>query len=130
MSISKHLKNIHFMVMISHAIPFILGILGLPWFARHDPHVSWSSLWILQWGTNCFTCFLLPATEEGLADPQRTMAAIESILPQYRDLAEVFSKRRAASLPPHCLYETAINLLPGATLPCGWLYSLAVVERK
>ena len=49
---------------------------------------------------------------------------------EYLDLKEVFSKSRAASLPPHRPYDCAIELLPGESPPKGKLYSLSVPERE
>ncbi|XP_038822213.1 uncharacterized protein LOC120022396 [Salvelinus namaycush] len=49
---------------------------------------------------------------------------------EYLDLKEVFSKSRAASLPPHRPYDCAIDLLPGESPPKGKLYSLSVPERE
>ncbi len=48
----------------------------------------------------------------------------------YHDLRVVFSKSRASSLPPHCLYDCAIDLLPGTSPPKGRLYSLSRPERE
>ncbi|KAI2643813.1 Transposon Tf2-9 polyprotein [Labeo rohita] len=55
---------------------------------------------------------------------------LESIPVPYRDLAEVFSKRRAALLPPHRPYDLAIDLVPGAVPPRGHLYSLSAAEHQ
>ncbi|XDV14335.1 hypothetical protein PO909_014606 [Leuciscus waleckii] len=49
---------------------------------------------------------------------------------EYFDLRAVFSRSRAASLPPHRPYDCSIELLPGTTPPRGRLYSLSVPERK
>lgn len=46
------------------------------------------------------------------------------------DLKEVFNKDKATSLPPHRPLDCAIELLPGALLPKGRLYSLSGPERK
>ncbi len=43
---------------------------------------------------------------------------------------EVFSKSRAASLPPHRPYDCAIDLVPGTSPPKGRLYSLSAPERE
>ena len=48
----------------------------------------------------------------------------------YHDLAPVFSKDRALSLPPHYPYDCAIDLLPGALRPVGRLYNLSVPEKE
>ena len=48
----------------------------------------------------------------------------------YHDLAQVFSKDQALSLPPHRPYDCAIDLLPGALLPVGRLYNLSIPEKE
>ena len=48
----------------------------------------------------------------------------------YHDLARVFGKDQALSLPPHRPYDCAINLLLGAPLPVGRLYNLSVPEKE
>lgn len=49
---------------------------------------------------------------------------------EYHDLRAVFSRSRAASLPPHRPYDCSIDLLPGTSPPHGRLYSLSVPERE
>jgi len=39
----------------------------------------------------------------------------------YHDLAEVFNKDKALSLPQHRTFDCAIDLLPGAHLPTSKL---------
>lgn len=46
----------------------------------------------------------------------------QTIPEEYQDLVE------AIQLPPHCLYNLAIDLLPGSTLPHSCLYSLSAME--
>lgn len=58
-----------------------------------------------------------------------TPPEISRVPPEYSDLAEVFSKTRAASLPPHRPYDCPIDLLPGTCPPRGKLYSLSGPER-
>ena len=63
-----------------------------------------------------------------LAPPERTDL---SMVPAcYHDLEEVFSKKKATTLPPHRPYDCAIDLLPGASPPRGRLYSLSVSESQ
>ncbi len=54
----------------------------------------------------------------------------QNVPSEYRDLKGVFSKSRAASLPPHRPYDCAIDLLPGTSPPKGKLYSLSALERE
>ncbi|XDV37137.1 hypothetical protein PO909_006790 [Leuciscus waleckii] len=63
-------------------------VLGHPWLAKHGPRI--------EWGQN---------SEEPVN--------LSNVPPEYLDLKEVFSKSRAASLPPHRPYDCAIDLLPG-----------------
>lgn len=46
------------------------------------------------------------------------------------DLEQVFNKARATSLPSHCSYDCAINLLPGTSPPYGHMYSLSVPKHQ
>jgi transposase InsO family protein len=48
----------------------------------------------------------------------------------YSDFADVFSKARADTLPPHRDYDHAIDLEPGNTLPLGPIYRLSEVELR
>ncbi|KAK2908400.1 hypothetical protein Q8A73_009473 [Channa argus] len=52
------------------------------------------------------------------------------IPPAYHDLAPVFNKEQAMSLPPHRPFDCAIDLQPGAPLPTGRLYNLSRPERE
>ncbi|KAI2646997.1 Transposon Ty3-I Gag-Pol polyprotein [Labeo rohita] len=49
---------------------------------------------------------------------------------EYHDLRAVFSRSRAASLPPHRPYHCSIDLIPGSTPSRGKLYSLSNPERE
>ncbi|XP_029303854.1 uncharacterized protein LOC115018779 [Cottoperca gobio] len=49
---------------------------------------------------------------------------------EYHDLAEVFSKRRATSLPPHRPFDCAIDLLPGSFPTRGRIFSLSPAETQ
>ncbi len=61
---------------------------------------------------------------------QEEMGNLSNVPEEYLDLKEVFSKSRAASLPPHRPYDCAIELVPGMSPPKGRLYSLSVPERE
>ncbi len=61
---------------------------------------------------------------------QDEMGSLSNVPEEYLDLKEVFSKSRAASLPPHRPYDCAIELVPGMSPPKGRLYSLSVPERE
>ncbi|KAL0146466.1 hypothetical protein M9458_058229 [Cirrhinus mrigala] len=60
------------------------------------------------------------------AEPSPKLAQVPS---EYADLIEVFSKTRAAVLPPHRPYDCTIELLSGTCPPRGRLYSLSIPEQ-
>eukprot|EP00066_Takifugu_rubripes_P023648 XP_011612914.1 PREDICTED: uncharacterized protein LOC105417912 [Takifugu rubripes] len=66
----------------------------------------------------------------GTSAPHGTPPDLAGVPEQYHDLAEVFSKVRVTSLPPHRPYDCAIDLPPGIAPPKGRLYSLSEPERK
>ncbi len=55
---------------------------------------------------------------------------LSNVPAEYLDLKVVFSKSRAASLPPHRPYDCAIELLSGMSPPKGRLYSLFTPESE
>lgn len=70
----------------------------------------------------CLPCPQLPRLSPETTDLSKVPSA-------YHDLAPVSSKDKALSLPPHCPYDCAINLLLGATLPSSRLYNLSEPEQ-
>lgn len=107
--------------------------LGLPWLRTHNPSVDWITREVLFTSDYCRSrCFC--------ATPPPTLAAPVLVSPDhsdcanipscYHDLKEVFNKTKACSLPPHRSYDCAIDLLPGAFLPRGRLYSLSAPETQ
>ena len=55
---------------------------------------------------------------------------LTSVLKCYHDLGEVFSKSKATSLPPHRPYDCPIDLISGAAIPRGKLYSISGSEEE
>ena len=53
---------------------------------------------------------------------------LSSVLEDYHDYADVFSKANASTLPPHHDYDLKIELEEGTTPPLGTIYSLTLVE--
>ncbi|XP_068589431.1 olfactory receptor 4B13-like [Cebidichthys violaceus] len=64
-------------------------------------------------------CLLLSSVRKYLRSPRRpdTGPSLSAVPREYMDLGEAFNKERALSLPPHCPYDCAIDLLSGAPLP-------------
>ncbi|KAL4007301.1 hypothetical protein ACER0C_001153 [Sarotherodon galilaeus] len=126
----NHVGNICFCVFKAPVTPLVLGY---PWLSLHNPHIDWKKEQIMGWSTDChMTCLraaspsvLSPLPEKSLKVPE-----LSAVPPVYHDLAAVFSKDQASSLPPHRPYDCAIDLLPGAPLPSGRLYSLTQPKRE
>ena len=70
-----------------------------------------------------FNTVVHPDTDPKLPD-------LKSVPGCYHDLGEVFSKSKATSLPPHRPYDCPIELIPGALIPRGILYSISGPERE
>ena len=104
-------------------------ILGHPWLKKHNPNFDWASGKITSWGTDCANS-CLPRTDCLPSNQVPSSPDLNSVPTCYHDLAEVFSKTKATSLPPHRPYDCAIDLLPGSTPPRGRLFSLSAPERQ
>uniref|UniRef100_A0A3B3I1M0 ribonuclease H n=1 Tax=Oryzias latipes TaxID=8090 RepID=A0A3B3I1M0_ORYLA len=117
-----HSELITFHLFRSAAHPLILGF---PWLLRHNPHIDWSMGTVKSWGKSCFNdCF--PVSPN--LNPDDT-PDLEGVPRCYHDLKDVFNKCYATSLPPHRDGDCAIDLLPGAPIPKGRLFSLSIPER-
>ena len=106
----NHVETIQFYVLHAPTAPLVLGH---PWLDKHDPYVAWSSGRILGWSVachaNCLRSALSLSSGTKPSVPPPSLAGIPSA---YHDLAPVFSKESALSLPPHHPYDCAIDLLP------------------
>ena len=69
-------------------------------------------------------------TEDWRMGATLNLALPSNVHLDYSELAEVFSKQKATTLPPHRAYDCAIDLQPGATPPRGALFSLSIPESK
>ncbi|XDV33933.1 hypothetical protein PO909_004169 [Leuciscus waleckii] len=106
-------------------------VLGHPWLTRHNPRVDWLRRSITEWSTKCHeSCLVSACLSVPMSVLQEKAVDLSNVPAEYHDLKEVFSKSRAASLPPHRPYDCAIDLLPGKSPPKGKLYSLSAPERE
>lgn len=88
--------------------------------------------WSVACHSRCLHSALPPVPQNSDGPP---VSPDLSVVPEvYHDIGEVFSNQRALSLslslPPHHLYDCAIDLLPGAPLPSSQLYNLSRPERE
>ena len=55
---------------------------------------------------------------------------LSNVSSKYHKFADVFSKTKAETLPPHCPYDLKINLEEGAQPPVGPIYSLSASKQE
>ena len=126
----NHHETIQFCLMDSPVTPVVLG---LPWLGRHNPVINWSTGAVTGWHTDCYQGCLRSAVASPPSPSPLPCSGefpdLSKVPSAYLRFKEVFSKTRAASLPPHRSYDCAINLSPGTTPPRGRLYSLSVPEH-
>ncbi|KAJ8333610.1 hypothetical protein SKAU_G00416180 [Synaphobranchus kaupii] len=107
-------------------------VLGQTWLRLHNPHIDWRAGRILAWSghclANCLRSALSPPGPKRIR-PLQPAPDLTHVPNLYHDLSQVFSKSRALSLPPHRPYDCCIDLLAGAKLPSGRLYSLSGPEK-
>lgn len=126
----NHTERISFFVFKT---PFAPLVLGYPWLVQHNPQIDWKKERVTGWSVechmNCLKTATPPVTRLTTVEPTEEcdLSAVPFV---YHDLAAVFSKDKAKMLPPHRPYDCAIDLLPGAPLPSGRLYSLTQPERE
>ncbi len=124
----NHSETITFLVTHSPLAPVVLGH---PWLTQHNPRVDWGRNTVSEWSRACYaSCLVSAGFSVSGSVLQDEMGSLFNVPEEYLDLKEVFSKSRAASLPPHRPYDCAIDLVPGMSLPKGRLYSLSVPERE
>uniref|UniRef100_A0A3Q2CFY6 CCHC-type domain-containing protein n=1 Tax=Cyprinodon variegatus TaxID=28743 RepID=A0A3Q2CFY6_CYPVA len=126
----NHRETLSFFVFPSACSPLVLGF---EWLQRHNPHINWTDRHIESWSTSCHeTCLrsAAPAVRSPRGGGEMDSPDLTSVPPEYHDMAPVFSKVSATSLPPHRPYDCAIELLPGAPLPGSRLYSISKPERE
>ena len=124
----NHVESICFKVL--HYSTSLL-VLGRPWLEKHNPHISWSSGRVLSWGDSCYAnCLHSAQSPSSEARRSPDPPDITGVPRAYHDLAAVFSKTSALTLPPHRPYDCAIDLLPGAPLPRSRLYNLSSPEKE
>lgn len=110
----NHHESIWFFVFNSQS-PLVLGF---PWLEQHNLVIDWSVGKIVSCSTSCHVSCLhssmtpSAAPAEGVIELMSNPPDLSNVPTEYHVLAEVFSKERAMSLPPHCPYDCSIDLLP------------------
>ena len=124
----NHVESLQFYVLHAPTAPLVLG---RPWLDPHDPHVFWSSGRIPGWSeARHANCLRSAPSPPGGTKPTPSPSDLTGVPSVYHDLAPVFCKESALSLPPHRTYDCTIDLLPGAPLLVGRLYNLLIPEKE
>ncbi|KAL0161239.1 hypothetical protein M9458_044964, partial [Cirrhinus mrigala] len=124
----NHSESITLLLTPSPLAPIVLGH---PWLVQHNPRVDWGHNSVSAWSDSCYaSCLVTACSSVSCSLLQNESVNLSNVPEEYRDLKEVFSKSRAASLPPHHPYDCAIDLVPGTSPPKGKLYSLSAPERE
>ncbi|KAI2662624.1 Retrotransposon-like protein 1 [Labeo rohita] len=124
----NHSESIPFYILDSPHAPVVLGH---PWLVKHNPRIDWQLKSVSEWSIKCHeSCLVSACPSVSTSMFQEKAVDLCNVPIEYLDLKEVFSKSRAASLPPHRPYDCAIELLPGTSPPKGKLYSLSIHERE
>lgn len=127
-----HTESMQFHIFESTQHPIILGF---PWLKIHNPHIDWPSGKVKEWGEDCKGRCKLSQPVNAPTDSSRIIIDhpdypdLHKVPSCYHDLKEAFNKSKALSLPPHRDFDCPIDLLPGAPIPKGRLYSISRPER-
>jgi hypothetical protein len=97
-------------------------VLGMSWLNKHNPSI--------QWGERTISFSSLYCSKNCLLDPHVIQINSTDLPEIYQELAKVFSEEEASKLPPHWLYNMAIDLLPNAKPRHGPIYSHNVAEHE
>ena len=123
----NHQEEISLLIIDTPHSPVVLGH---PWMAKHKPQVDWARHEILEWDASCSSRCLQKAHAVGVTPQWEESPNLAKVPREYHDLGEVFCKGCATCLPPHRLYDCAIDLKPGAAPPRGRIFSLSRPERE
>ncbi len=114
-----HFISLHILPLIF----FLIFILFLPIFIYI---LLCYVLTILRRGSTCHLPCLSPSAPSSEFQESVDLSRVPS---SYHQFKAVLSKSRATSLPPHCPYDCAVELLPGSCPLRDRIFSLSSPER-
>ena len=123
-----HSETIQFDVIQAPQFQLILGI---PWLEKHNPQIDWVTRTLIFPSEYCSSsCLSKVKGPHSVGKIAMVDTRVEGCLPtQYEDLADVFDKTKATTLPPHRPYDCQIDLVPGDKIPCSRIYALTEKEN-
>lgn len=138
-SISQHSETIVFNVTDIGSFDCILG---MDWLTRHNPQINWNSkmaTFVCCGYSQAISVSLISAHVFSSPYPEITQdlsifsaasEEIEHVPSDYLQYADIFSKSRSNSLPPHRPCDHKINVEEPAIIPHGPIYNLSELELQ
>jgi hypothetical protein len=116
----------------SFAPPELTTLVSLPYYQSATPRISLLNAAAFARASKLadmqtFKLFISVAT---LVNSKATPVDLTNVPTEYHDLVDVFSKKRANTLPAHQPYDLKIELEDGATPPFSPIYSLSQFELR
>uniref|UniRef100_A0A670KNJ5 Gypsy retrotransposon integrase-like protein 1 n=1 Tax=Podarcis muralis TaxID=64176 RepID=A0A670KNJ5_PODMU len=127
MRLGNHREVISFNVTQLSDTPIVLG---MSWLDKHSPAMAWNQRQLTFGSSYCAEHCILPQQEGEEEESQLQLGTLQAVPHKYADFLEVFCEKEADKLPPHRPYDCKIDLLPGAALPKGKLYSMSEDELQ
>ena len=108
-------------------------VLGLRWLTKHNPTVNWLERTITFQSPYCQeNCLPLEHIMASMEEPldEIDVGSQEQIPRAYHEYLKVFGEEEFKALPPHRPYDISIDLVDGAQLPMGPIYSMTPSETR
>lgn len=109
-------QQVHLQITRLESFPVVLG---MPWLRKYNPIIDWQACTVRLKGEQ-----LCAATTTSRAED------LTGVPLEYQDFADVFSKEKADTLPPHRSFDHHIPIEEGKSPPFGPIYSLSENELK
>ncbi|CUA73094.1 Transposon Ty3-G Gag-Pol polyprotein [Rhizoctonia solani] len=121
MNIEGHLEEIkcHIAEIGNHQV-----VLGTSWLKTHNPLINWDKYTLVFNSEHC--------SKNCLENPNvLKLHSIDDTIPlQYIEFKDVFLEKDTTHLPPHRPYDLEIELIPGAKIKHGPIYSTGPKEDE
>jgi Reverse transcriptase (RNA-dependent DNA polymerase) len=113
---------------VSSSIPNNSGISSAPLISLVSVEAFMRSM--QSEGAQCFSILAHEPLKPNFFDKPKFNPDLKDVPEVYHEFADVFSKQKADTLPPHRNCDPKINIDKGAKLPAGPIYPLSEFELK
>jgi hypothetical protein len=114
--------------LVSKSIPDNSGVSSAPLISLVSAEAFMRSMQLE--GAQCFSILAHEFLKPGSSDKPKFNPDLKDVPEVYHEFADVFSKQKADTLPPHRDCDLKINIGEGAKLPAGPIYLLSKFELK